>query len=205
MGDEQLRGNGRQGSPIRQNATTASTEVTPCRRRRCDSGNMMAPYSSGRFRKTSTERGQDHARPATERLRQRAREANPAATPSPARSTRSRSAKSWPRWAAASSTPGFCDRHAGEIPSCTHLPDCSIRPVLRQLQTVMDQVLGALTLKSLLCTEHEVTWGHPRPSPCPWSSGRTDPADRPASRLESRRGFRANVRASSRERREGGA
>lgn len=61
----------------------------------------------------------------------------------------------------------FCDRHSGEIPSCTHLPDCSIRPVLRQLQTVMDQVLGALTLKSLVCTEHEVTWGSPRAVPLP--------------------------------------
>lgn len=62
---------------------------------------------------------------------------------------------------------GFCERHSGMSSSCTHLRDCSIRPVLRQLQTVVDQVLGALTLKSLLCTEHEVTWGTPRSVPLP--------------------------------------
>jgi Rrf2 family protein len=62
---------------------------------------------------------------------------------------------------------GFCERHSGVATCCTHLPDCSIRPVLRQLQTVVDQVLGALTLKSLLCTEHEVTWGTPRTVPVP--------------------------------------
>jgi Rrf2 family protein len=62
---------------------------------------------------------------------------------------------------------GFCERHSGVAICCTHLPDCSIRPVLRQLQTVVDQVLGALTLKNLLCTEHEVTWGNPRSVPLP--------------------------------------
>jgi Rrf2 family protein len=62
---------------------------------------------------------------------------------------------------------GFCDRHSGIVSCCTHLPDCSIRPVLRQLQTVVDQVLGALTLKNLLCTEHEVTWGGARAVPLP--------------------------------------
>src|SRR5262245_36158303 len=44
----------------------------------------------------------------------------------------------------------FCDRHSGVESLCAHLPDCSIRPVLRVVQDVMDQVLGALTLKSLL-------------------------------------------------------
>ena len=50
----------------------------------------------------------------------------------------------------------FCDRHAGIESLCTHLPDCSIRPVLRTVQEVMDQVLGSLTLKSLLCSEREM-------------------------------------------------
>jgi Rrf2 family protein len=50
----------------------------------------------------------------------------------------------------------FCDRHAGVESLCAHLPDCSIRPVLRIVQDVMDQVLGALTLKSLLGSEREV-------------------------------------------------
>jgi len=62
---------------------------------------------------------------------------------------------------------GFCERHAGASSSCTHLPDCSIRPVLRQLQTAVDQVLGALTLKSLLCSEREVTWAGPKAVPLP--------------------------------------
>jgi Rrf2 family protein len=52
---------------------------------------------------------------------------------------------------------GFCDRHSGLVRLCTHLPDCSIRPVLRQLQGAVDQVLQGLTLRSLLCPEREVT------------------------------------------------
>lgn len=53
--------------------------------------------------------------------------------------------------------PGFCDRHAGIEHECTHLPDCSIRPVLAHLQTAIDLVLGRLTLESLLCTEREMS------------------------------------------------
>jgi len=49
----------------------------------------------------------------------------------------------------------FCERHAGVVLSCTHLTDCSIRPVWRQVQEVVDQVLGKLTLNHLLCTEQE--------------------------------------------------
>ena len=51
----------------------------------------------------------------------------------------------------------FCERHAGAEPACAHLGDCSIRPVLRELQSVVDQVLGRLTLKQLLCSEKEMT------------------------------------------------
>jgi Rrf2 family protein len=51
---------------------------------------------------------------------------------------------------------GFCDRHAGVERLCTHLGDCSIRPVLRQLQDVVDQVLNRITLKDLLCSERDV-------------------------------------------------
>jgi Rrf2 family protein len=57
---------------------------------------------------------------------------------------------------------GFCERHAGAASRCAHMTECSIRPVLRQLQTVVDQVLGALTLGSLLCTEREMTWAEPQ-------------------------------------------
>lgn len=50
----------------------------------------------------------------------------------------------------------FCERHAGVEILCTHLGDCSIRSVLRQLQGAFDQVLDALSLKSLLCSEGEM-------------------------------------------------
>jgi Rrf2 family protein len=49
----------------------------------------------------------------------------------------------------------FCDRHSGAALSCTHLTDCSIRPVWRQVQEVVDQVLGKLTLRHLLSSERE--------------------------------------------------
>jgi len=50
----------------------------------------------------------------------------------------------------------FYDRHAGVASQCAHLGDCSIRPVLRHIQTAIDQVLGELTLQQLLCPEQEV-------------------------------------------------
>ena len=50
----------------------------------------------------------------------------------------------------------FCERHPGIEALCTHLGDCSIRPVLRQLQGAIDQVLDRLTLSGLLCTEREM-------------------------------------------------
>ena len=52
---------------------------------------------------------------------------------------------------------GFCDRHAGVSAHCLNTHDCSIRPVLRGLQQAVDQVLGELTLASLLGSEGEVT------------------------------------------------
>jgi Rrf2 family protein len=52
--------------------------------------------------------------------------------------------------------PDFCDRHSGIERECTHLPDCSIRPVLGHLQAAIDQVLHRLTLESLLCSERDM-------------------------------------------------
>jgi Rrf2 family protein len=51
---------------------------------------------------------------------------------------------------------GFCDRHAGSESLCINLGDCSIRPVLRQVQTAIDEVLGRMTLESLLGSEGDV-------------------------------------------------
>lgn len=50
----------------------------------------------------------------------------------------------------------FCERHSGVENSCLHLGDCSIRPVLRHLQGAIDEVLGRLTLSSLLRNEREM-------------------------------------------------
>jgi Rrf2 family protein len=65
--------------------------------------------------------------------------------------------------------PGFCDKHSGSARPCTHLSDCSIRPVLRQVQEAVDQVLSALTLQSLLRNEAQVraTVATPRAIPLP--------------------------------------
>jgi Rrf2 family protein len=44
----------------------------------------------------------------------------------------------------------FCERHAGSEDLCAHVGDCSIRPVLKQLQDAVDAVMGRLTLAELL-------------------------------------------------------
>jgi Rrf2 family protein len=54
---------------------------------------------------------------------------------------------------------GFCETHAGVASHCLHLRDCSIRPVLRTIQTAIDDVLGQLTVQSLICPERDVTVG----------------------------------------------
>jgi Rrf2 family protein len=69
----------------------------------------------------------------------------------------------------------FCEKHAGAASCCTHLGDCSIRPVLRDVQRAIDEVLGRLTLKSLLCTEREVALG-PRAVALPIARGSGAPA-----------------------------
>ena len=63
----------------------------------------------------------------------------------------------------------FCDRHSGVGALCMNNSDCSIRPVLRHLQDVVDEVLGSLTLKSLLRNEREMgsSWASPRAIPLP--------------------------------------
>src|SRR5262249_46811889 len=78
---------------------------------------------------------------------------------------------------------GFCDKHKGVARLCTHLPDCSIRPVLREVQEAVDRVLSVLTLKSLLASEQQVSVSvspraitlpgpPPPPPPLPPSAGR---------------------------------
>jgi Rrf2 family protein len=65
----------------------------------------------------------------------------------------------------------FCERHAGQVRLCTHMPDCSIRSVWRRLQEAVDEVLDRLTLKDLLRSEQEMTvWASPRAVPLPMAS-----------------------------------
>ena len=51
----------------------------------------------------------------------------------------------------------FCQRHGGALRSCMHLSDCSIRPVWKQVQELVDEVLSRLTLEHLLCSEQEMS------------------------------------------------
>jgi Rrf2 family protein len=69
----------------------------------------------------------------------------------------------------------FCETHAGVVTHCTHLRDCSIRPVLRTIQNAIDDVLGRLTVQSLICREREVALG-PRAVPLPMAGGSGVPA-----------------------------
>jgi Rrf2 family protein len=57
----------------------------------------------------------------------------------------------------------FCQTRGGAEAECTHIGECSIRPVLWRLQEAVDLVLGALTLAQLLGREHEVKGRMERP------------------------------------------
>lgn len=60
----------------------------------------------------------------------------------------------------------FCERHSGSVRLCTNSTDCSIRSVWRVIQDLVDDVLGRMTLKDLLRTEHEMkAWASPRAIP----------------------------------------
>lgn len=49
--------------------------------------------------------------------------------------------------------PSFCGRHSGLLAECTHLRDCSLRPLWQTLQAAMEHVLGNLTLRDLVRDE----------------------------------------------------
>ena len=50
---------------------------------------------------------------------------------------------------------GFCDKHTGQMETCTHTVDCSVRGLWRALQVVVDQVLSKTTLADLLRDESQ--------------------------------------------------
>lgn len=52
---------------------------------------------------------------------------------------------------------GFCEEHAGIETICTHTVDCSVRSLWRTVQSLLDSVLGKITLKDLLGNEQEVS------------------------------------------------
>ncbi len=49
----------------------------------------------------------------------------------------------------------FCADHSGAELICTHSIDCSIRSLWRTVQSMLDNVLGKMTLKDLIGTEVE--------------------------------------------------
>ncbi len=51
----------------------------------------------------------------------------------------------------------FCADHSGSELICTHSIDCSIRSLWRTIQTLIDGVLGKMTLKDLIGSEVEVS------------------------------------------------
>jgi Rrf2 family protein len=55
----------------------------------------------------------------------------------------------------------FCDRHSGLGKACARLTDCSLRPVWQQVQEVVDDVLGRLTIASLLRREEDSSTRRP--------------------------------------------
>ena len=52
----------------------------------------------------------------------------------------------------------FCNDHSGTEMICTHTIDCSLRSLWRTIQSLIDSVLGKMTLKDLLGNEEQVTF-----------------------------------------------
>ena len=50
----------------------------------------------------------------------------------------------------------FCNDHSGSESICTHSVDCSIRSLLKMLQSAVDGVLMNMTIKDLISTEENV-------------------------------------------------
>jgi len=51
----------------------------------------------------------------------------------------------------------FCDRHAGQMETCTHSGvDCSLRSLWKALQVVLDEVLRKTTLQDLMREEKPI-------------------------------------------------
>ncbi len=66
---------------------------------------------------------------------------------------------------------GFCSDHSGTEMICTHTIDCSLRSLWRTIQSLLDSVLGKMTLRNLLGNEQQVS---------ALASNFADDAERPA-------------------------
>lgn len=53
-------------------------------------------------------------------------------------------------------TSTFCERHAGRQTACTHVEQCSLRPLWVVIQTVLNEILTRTSLQDLLDSEEEV-------------------------------------------------
>ena len=52
----------------------------------------------------------------------------------------------------------FCERHAGQMESCTHSGvDCSVRSLWKALQVAVDEVLRKTTLQDLMRDDRQIT------------------------------------------------
>jgi Rrf2 family protein len=51
----------------------------------------------------------------------------------------------------------FCEDHSGQVESCTHSVDCSIRSLWHHVQKTVDQLLNQITLKDMLGDEPHVS------------------------------------------------
>ena len=51
----------------------------------------------------------------------------------------------------------FCDDHSGQVGSCTHTVDCSIRSLWNHVQKTVDQLLNQITLMDMLGDEPDVS------------------------------------------------
>ena len=55
--------------------------------------------------------------------------------------------------------PSFCEDHSGATDHCTHAVGCSIRSLWTTVQSVLDGVLGRITLMDLLREESQLEDG----------------------------------------------
>jgi Rrf2 family protein len=51
----------------------------------------------------------------------------------------------------------YCDKHSGELQTCSHVGDCSIRSLWGVIEGLLEKVLGRTMLSELVCSEQCMT------------------------------------------------